>query len=392
MDLRISVVIMHHPSRSRRLPRLMGACAPLRPRVVADPDPTGPPSPLRTAKRAWAAVPDDATHHLVLQDDVAPTAGFAGYLADAIARRPRHAVALYSNWNSPQNSYLVRRAAAAGSPWAPLSPAEWTPTQGLVLPAAHARELAAFLAPIPDEIRDDDEMIALFCQERGIPVAATVPHLVDHADELTIAGHPGSFHATVWAGGRHLPSEHWSPVEEVEAGLTLRAAAREPRDFVVELIGSRCVLRFLRPGTGEPVEHPFGWYWRDWSALAGVDPGEIERAFAESGACPSSRASPSAASPSVSPTVSAEVCAEIWAAGHILGADVSRLGPAALRRTRPPFSAELLRDAVGSWIDCGLSLADRLPLDAASRSALVDLGVAAVEHGRAATLPERTYA
>ncbi|SNS62430.1 hypothetical protein SAMN05216276_1012170 [Streptosporangium subroseum] len=373
MSIRISVAIMHHPSRSHRLPRLVRACAPLRPRVVSDPDPTGPPSPLRTAKRAWAAVPDDATHHLVLQDDAAPTAGFAGYLADALARRPRHAVALYSNWNSPQNSYLVRRAAAAGSPWAPLAPAEWVPTQGLVLPAAQARELAAFLAPIPDAIRDDDEMVALFCQERGIPVVATVPHLVDHADELTIAGHPGSFHATVWAGGRHLPPEHWSPAEEIEAELTRRAAAREPRDFVVELIDSRCVLRFLRPGSGEPIEHPFGWYWREWSILAGIDAGEIEDAFAEAG-------TPAPLVPSTS--------AEVWAAGYILGADVSRLG----RRAWDPFSAELLRDAIGSWIDCGLSTADRLLLDAASRSALVDLGVAAVERGLAATLPERIYA
>ena len=156
MDIRISVAIMHHPRRADRIPSLLASCAPLAAQVIVDPDPSGTPSPLRTAKRAWAAVPDEATHHLVLQDDVRLSAGFAAHLADAIRARPRYAVALHSNWNSPQNSYLVRRAAAAGSAWAPLSHTEWIPTQGLVLPAERARDLAAFLAPISDDIRDDD--------------------------------------------------------------------------------------------------------------------------------------------------------------------------------------------------------------------------------------------
>ncbi|MGN0111711.1 MAG: hypothetical protein ACI38P_08665, partial [Cellulosimicrobium funkei] len=103
----LSVVVMHHPARGD-VSALVRACAPLDVRVVEDPDPEGPPSPLRTAKRAWAAVAPGATHHLVLQDDVAPVAGFAELVRRAVRARPRHAVALYSNWNSPRNAYLVR--------------------------------------------------------------------------------------------------------------------------------------------------------------------------------------------------------------------------------------------------------------------------------------------
>ncbi|MGP3937820.1 hypothetical protein [Nonomuraea sp. KM88] len=346
MDIRISVAIMHHPRRADRVTSLLASCAPLDARVIVDPDPSGTPSPLRTAKRAWAAVPDDATHHLVLQDDVRLSAGFAAHLADAVRARPRHAVALYSNWNSPQNSYFVRRAAAAGSAWAPLSQEEWIPTQGLVLPAERARELAAYLAPISDDIRDDDEMVALFCAERGLPVLAAVPHLLDHEDTPSLAGHPGSFHATVYAGDTHLAPGHWRTWDDRERGT-----------FAVELIDSRCFLRLFR--AGEPVEHPFGWYWADWSALIGMDPRRILAALPR-------RDVPAYAR-------------ELWAAAYILGADAGeRAGPGA---------DWMLHRAITSWVASGLGAADRARLDERSSAALTGLGVQAVERGRAAARP-----
>jgi len=58
---------------------------------------------------------------------------------------------------------------------------EWVPAQGFLLPTALARELAGYLAGIPDEVCDDDQMTAVFCRERGIPVVATVPSLIDNA-------------------------------------------------------------------------------------------------------------------------------------------------------------------------------------------------------------------
>ncbi|MGP3910931.1 hypothetical protein [Nonomuraea sp. 10N515B] len=346
MDVRLSVAIMHHPRRADRLPALLASCAPLSARVVVDPDPASPPSPLRTAKRAWAAGLPAATHHLVLQDDVRLSPGFAEHLLAAIRHRPKHAIALYSNWNSPQNSYLVRRAAATGSAWAPLSGVEWIPTQGLVLPAARARDLAVFLAPISDDVRDDDEMIALFCAEQGIPAVATVPHLLDHADEQSLAGHPGSFHATVYADGRPLAPHHWDGGQD-----------RRPGGLAVELIDSRCFLRLSRPG--EPVEHPFGWYWADWSALIGLEPRQILRAAP--GDLPS-------------------YARELWAAAYILGADAAGEGGR---------GGWILHEAISSWVSSGLSDRDRAGMDARSRAALIDMGVAAVEHGRTAARPRR---
>jgi hypothetical protein len=53
--VRISAALMYHPLHRRALADIIRACAPLAVTPVADPEPHGPPSPLRTAKRAWSA-------------------------------------------------------------------------------------------------------------------------------------------------------------------------------------------------------------------------------------------------------------------------------------------------------------------------------------------------
>ncbi|MEV5575057.1 hypothetical protein AB0L06_33890 [Spirillospora sp. NPDC052269] len=345
--IEISVAVMHHPARAGLIGRLLRDTAPLAPRIVPDPDPDGVRSPLRTAKRAWAAIAPDATHHLVLQDDVGLSADFAGQLRSAIAQRPNHAVALYSHWRSPQNSYLVRRAAAAGASWAPLSDTDWAPALGLVLPAPLARDLAAYLAPIPDAVADDDQMIARFCRERGVPMVATVPHLVDESEVPSLTpGHLPGCHATVFAGGRPLPPGHW--VTDAREDKVLAASL----DYIVEVRESRCVLRLPLPT--EPSGHEYGWYWHDWCGLLGVDPDEVRR-MERPGHLPG------------------RVVTELQAAGFLLGADVAAIDLGA--------PGAWLTEAVASWVGSGLTAEDRDSLGAEGRAELVDLAVKAVAHG-----------
>ncbi|MGI5208555.1 hypothetical protein ACQEU6_44175 [Spirillospora sp. CA-108201] len=347
--IRVGVSIMYHPRRADRVPPLVRDCAPLEAAPVRDPDPDGAPSPLRTAKRAWARIQDGVTHHMVLQDDIALAPGFAEQVHEAVARHPEDGVSFYSHWNSPQNSYLVRRAAVAGASYAPLSLTEWTPCQGFVLPVDRARELAAYLAEIPDEVQDDDEMVAVFCRKQGIPVVATVPHLVDHGVDETIVGHRGELRATVFAPGEPAPAAHW----------TGRTAA-DPGPYTVELLESRCGLRMV---DRDPVEHKFAWHWYDACGLAGVDP----------------RAVLDAAGPHIGglPDALVPVAAEVWAAGHLLGADAAGHPPV------PPGGGPFTRHAIGSWVDSGLAEPDRALLGGTGRDVLVALGVAAVRHGLA---------
>ncbi|WP_067460401.1 hypothetical protein [Actinomadura macra] len=349
--IRISAAIMHHPRRAHRIPSLLRACAPLAPTVVPDPEPEGKPSPLRTAKRAWAAIDDDATHHLVLQDDVRLAPGFAAQLHDAVARRPAHGVSSFCLWHTPHNSYLVRRAAVAGAAYAPLSLYEWTPTQAFVLPVEHARALADYLAGIPDEVQDDDEMVVIFCRERGIPVVTTVPHLMDHGHaESLVEGHSDGLRATVFAPDLRWPADHPSADLELPPGA-----------YTVALQDSVCSIRLMH---GDPVEHEFGWYWYDACPLAGVDPEEVLDAGA----------------PHLSglPARAASAMTEVWAACYLLGVDVARSAPSSTG------CGPLMPAAVESWIDQGLTRQDHREL----REDCVRLALAAVRQG----MGERKFA
>lgn len=369
--VQLSVVVMHHPSRAALIPDLVRACEPLHVRVVQDPDPDGPPSALRTAKVAWAAIEDGASHHLVLQDDVVPAPGFAAQVEAAVAARPADGTTLYVNWDSPLNAYLVRRAALVGSAWAPLSEREWIPTLGLALPVAEARNLADRLAQLPDDgfWGDDDEALAEFFRDRGLRIACTVPHLVDHTDVPSLAGNEllGSRHGAVTSPLTGLGPDHWSFERDPVDGLGLDG---DFADHVVELRGSRCSIRFVRPavpasprpGGGEFLEHPFAWYWYDWAGLVGVDAERVVdhlRHLAEPGRSTIPLA-----------ILDPAVATEVWAAGYLLGADTARLG----LRTKggvggTSTDAGPARAALGSWIDAGLS---RMP-GYAEREAYVDL-------------------
>jgi hypothetical protein len=339
----LSVVVMHHPARGD-VSDLVAACAPLDVRVVEDPDPDGPPSPLRTAKRAWAAVAPGATHHLVLQDDVTPVPGFADLVLRAVRARDRHAVALYSNWNSPRNAYLVRAAAAAGQAWAPLGHDEWVPTLGLVLPADGALRLAAHLAALPDDERDDDEAVVTFCAREGYPVVATLPHLLEHGDGPSLAGNDahGARHATVPAGDAVDPDAWDRPGLDHEPTRSPATA----RPVAVTLERSRCTLRVLRPGVGEPLEHPFGWGWDAWSWWLGVDP----KAVAHDVTVLVAGASPELGH------VSRDALGELGAACWLLGHDVARTAwPPPAGPDAPAHRAA----AVRTWVLSGLLPADR---------------------------------
>lgn len=357
---RLSTVIMCHPSRRGSAERIAAAVRPLAARIVEDPDPAGCPSPLRTAKLAWAAVAGGATHHLVLQDDVELCDGFAAQVATLTRRHPGAALALSVLWNSPYNAYRVRQAAVAGHPAVRLAGWEWVPALGLVLPAGAAVRLADYLRGFPDEDRDDDEHIAVFCARHGIDVITPVPHLLDHRPGPSVAGNDdhGLRRAAVPATGPAAAGTWDGPVL-AEAG---RAGGVQ---YGVELVESACYLRLRRSGGGEATESPFTWPWRPWSALLGV-PAEVL-----------------AAGPvDPPPPLAGELAAEIWAAGFLLGALAPPSAPDRPAHRAPRTAAA--DQALRSWIAAGLRPSDQERLGAAGREA-------AAAHLRRAVAAGRRY-
>ena len=183
MTVAVSAAVMAHPSRSARAYRLAERLAVYRARVVLDPEPDGPPSSLRTARRAWAAVGDDATHHLVIQDDAVPLPSLEAAVARAVASRRHDAVALFTEWGS-YTSYALRLAALAGEAYAPILD-RYVPSVALLLPAAVARDFAAATA---DGETKDDVALAGFLAGAGIPIAVAVPCPVDHRNPESLTG------------------------------------------------------------------------------------------------------------------------------------------------------------------------------------------------------------
>jgi hypothetical protein len=139
-QVRISAVIMAHPSRASRARRLRDQHPELGFGIVTDPDPGGTPSALRTARVAWGAADDGCTHHLVVQDDAVLSAGFAGAVRAAAAARPDDALCLFTEWGSA-TSFVVRLAALAGYAWAEIME-HYAPAVAAVLPTPVARAFA----------------------------------------------------------------------------------------------------------------------------------------------------------------------------------------------------------------------------------------------------------
>ncbi|MEU2826940.1 hypothetical protein ABZ763_32920 [Streptomyces bacillaris] len=183
----VGAAVMAHPRRAAQAAELAAGLAGWGARVVTDPVPGGGAGALRTARAAWAAVAPDATHHVVLQDDVLPCRDFTARVADGIRELPDAPLALYANWNS-WNGAATRAAALQGAAWVPAVPGEWTPSLALVLPRA---DVEALLAAVPADVtgpEPDDTVLARELGRRGRPVLIPVPHWVEHADGASLVG------------------------------------------------------------------------------------------------------------------------------------------------------------------------------------------------------------
>ncbi|GAA3290558.1 hypothetical protein Dvina_19370 [Dactylosporangium vinaceum] len=187
--MNVSAAVMTHPTRLAAAQRLCAALAPIDATPAVDPEPHATPGAMRSARLAWAAGGPDATHHLVLQDDIELAEGFAAAVAASVALHPDAAISFFVEWGS-RTAALVRWAALADASWVPMiNP--YVPTQALVMPAPLARDLAAFLRDETDDAEPDDEAILRFLQRRGTRMLAAVPNLVEHLDLPSLTGNEG---------------------------------------------------------------------------------------------------------------------------------------------------------------------------------------------------------
>ncbi|MFJ7205758.1 NAD-dependent epimerase/dehydratase family protein [Streptomyces sp. NPDC098789] len=205
--VKLSGAVMTHPRRLEEA-RLLAAADPHRRiEVVVDPEPEGRPTALRVAPLSWDCVAPDATHHLVLQDDVELADGFFAYVEQVAAAAGDEAVAFYAGWET-RNGGVARLAALTGAPWA-YALQEHVPCYALLLPADVARGYARFQAE--DEPGwPYDVVVQRYLNARGVPVRFCTPSLVQHMDMPSLAGNAyhGFRQATLFADRAGEPTTH----------------------------------------------------------------------------------------------------------------------------------------------------------------------------------------
>ncbi|MEV0375011.1 hypothetical protein AB0I10_35445 [Streptomyces sp. NPDC050636] len=182
--VRVSSAVMTHPVRrdqAEALATRLGLGG-----LAMDPDPNGAPSALRTALVAWSAVSDTATHHLVVQDDVAAPPELLGLVAGSASRFPEDALIFYTNWHA-RNGAAARLAALAGAGWVRAVPEEFAPTLAICLPADMATGFRRFARDSAE--RHDDEVMAMFLRQVGRAGLLSVPNVVEHIGTSSINGH-----------------------------------------------------------------------------------------------------------------------------------------------------------------------------------------------------------
>jgi len=183
-NVRISTAIMTHPSRLKEAIHLQDAHPELDARIVLDPEPDAAPSTMRTALPSWAAVAPDATHHLVLQDDVTLCRDFPARLTAAVSAVPDRPLGLFTD-SGTRTAHGLRIAAARGVSWAECTD-HFVPAQAIVLHAAMARGFVASVAPDED---DDAVGLRSYLAGAGAALLVCVPNLVDHDAVPSLLGH-----------------------------------------------------------------------------------------------------------------------------------------------------------------------------------------------------------
>ncbi|MEU7488986.1 NAD(P)-dependent oxidoreductase [Streptomyces sp. NPDC042319] len=331
----LSGAVMAHPKRLKEARLLAEADPEGRIRVTTDPEPEGRPTALRTALVSWGCVAPDATHHLVLQDDVLLADGFYEQVERVASRVPDEAVSFYAGWEA-RNGAVARLAALTGSPWA-YTLQEHVPCQALMLPADVARGYVRFQEE-HGEGWPYDVVMQQYLNSLGIPVRFTTPSTVQHDEVPSIAGN--SYHgfrqATLFADRAEEPATYDCP--------------RFPVVPFYQYGDARCAVR---RGT-------------EWEYL------ETERYLRREGLLDQCRTAYAAAGPGALPE---RVTRAVWATGFALG-----VVTAGAPEPDPAVAAAVLETLVPGGLCEEYTAAELLAMAPVAR----DLALAALAEGRRA--------
>ena len=180
MTVRLSIAIQNHPKRA-----LMGAALAQKVggTVVTDPAPDEKVSPWRTYRRALELTPRDATHRLILQDDMIVCHDFTRIATRALEHRPDSIVMFCvcgepNEWTRP-----ILNACSRDETWVRLRPDRYIPVLATCWPVRLVRPLLTYVDGQnrwPKDFVADDEIAGDFARSLREMRRACVPSLADH--------------------------------------------------------------------------------------------------------------------------------------------------------------------------------------------------------------------
>lgn len=149
--------------------------------------------------RSWASgmLSGEATHHLVMEDDLALCKDFLEGVIEAISWAPHGPISLYINRK------VVDDCREAGSSWARVEDGMWG--QALILPS---EQVVEFIRWDRENLRPEafayDSRLAMWSLATGKPVWCTVPSLVEHAGAgASTIGYSNSRRVSRWFIGEN---------------------------------------------------------------------------------------------------------------------------------------------------------------------------------------------
>jgi hypothetical protein len=180
--IRLAVAIMAHHSRADRIPLLLERLKPCTDvHVEIDQESVGP---WPIAQRCWRSFPRDATHCLILQDDVRLCQDFYVGASRAIRHTPNSPIAFYANHRA------ISRARESGLSWAPIPSSHFLGGvwgQAQCIPRNYVDPFLRWYENRPEDVnpefndpKADDWILGQFLRRNKKQVWATVPSLVEH--------------------------------------------------------------------------------------------------------------------------------------------------------------------------------------------------------------------
>ncbi len=377
--MKISYAVMAHPTRSRLAQAVREQLLPQESTLVLDPEPWGVPATLRTATMAWAAMPPDATHHVVLQDDVVLASEFTAHVEALVRLHPDRAVSLFTDWGS-RNGTVVRLAALEGRRTAAAVP-QYTPCQAMVMPRRLVELFVASASAWDDPLEPDDNVLREFFVAQEEELLLSVPNLVEHLPVRSAVGNDQQGRRAAVCFVERLPPR-WFADDDTVGRYDRVAFLREAR------------LWAYSRTTPAGVQHPPGTAAAEWHKayvetcpdLFGLDLQDMLDGYhTDLGRLPT------AAVHAAMALVPPQALWSLWAAGYWLARTT---GPAPVRSAGPDdgaITAALVRDeAVRTLVPGGLFPAQshaELVGSAAVLRPVLDLALArgAADHRRTTT-------